>query len=146
MLMLGTLFALVAVAGSPNEVECARAGPAFMADYAEALTQGDRSGIARRYRAVGAYSLGFEAKTFDSLEAIARRYASKDWQKPDEFAWTDLSYEQIGPETCLVVGGFRWTSGGRTAQMAYTSVLRLEGGALRIMLEHENVLPKASGN
>ena len=121
-------------------VDCGRDAPAFMAAYARDLSAGDRAAIAGRYSRSGAYSLGFGAKSLDSPEAITKRYAGPAWQKPDAFEWQDLSYEQLGPATCLVAGGFRWTKQGRTGTLAYTSVLRAEEGGLRIMLEHENLL------
>ncbi|WP_338504539.1 hypothetical protein V6R86_11055 [Sphingomonas kaistensis] len=79
------------MAGAP--LDCSRSGPAFMRSYADELLKGDRKAIAARYSAGGAYTLGLQAKTRDSFEAIGRRYAGPEWQKPDRFAWTDLSYE-----------------------------------------------------
>jgi hypothetical protein len=111
-----------------------------MASYAGELVAGDRAAIARRYSSGGAYSLGFKPKSFDSAAAIARRYAGPEWQKPEAFAWEALSYEQLGPGSCLVTGGFRWTAGGRAMSFAYTAVLRAEAGGLRVMLEHESPL------
>ena len=127
-------------AADPSPVDCGRDAPAFMSAYARDLSAGDRVAIAGRYSRSGAYSLGFEAKILDSPEAITRRFAGSAWQRPEAFEWQNLSYEQLGPTTCLVAGGFRWTAQGRTATLAYTSVLRAEEGGLRIMLEHENLL------
>jgi hypothetical protein len=143
---LTILAAAIAAQTAGVPLDCARSGPAFMRSYAEDLAKGNRKAIAARYSAGGAYMLGFQAKTRDSFEAIGRRYAGSEWQKPDRFAWTDLSYEQLGPDTCLVAGGFDWTSGERMAALAYTAVLRRENGALRIILEHENMLapPRSS--
>ncbi|GAA4010540.1 hypothetical protein GCM10022211_26270 [Sphingomonas humi] len=111
-----------------------------MASYAADLAKGDRGAIASRYSGNGAYSLGFGPKTRESFEAIGKRYAGPEWQKPDKFEWTDLSFEQLGQDHCLVAGGFNWTVGQRTAAMAYTAVLKRERGVLRIILEHESML------
>lgn len=131
---------LGAAAAVSSPVDCRRDAPAFMAAYAEDLSAGDRTAIAGRYSRSGAYALGARAKTFNGPEATVQHYAAATWQKPDAFEWLDLSYEQLGPTTCLVAGGFRWTAQGRTAAFAYTSVLRAEDGVLRIMVEHENRL------
>ena len=116
--------ASMGVMAAPETVDCARAGPAFMAAYAGELTGGDRGATARRYSSRGAYSLGLEAKSFDSAAAIARRYAGPEWRKPDAFSRETLSFEQLNPATCLVVGSFRWTAAGRAMSFAYTAVLR----------------------
>ena len=137
--MLVSLLALALAAPTPG-IDCQVLAPKFMADYARDLVAGDRGAIARRYSSRGAYSLGFEPKSFDSAAAIAKRYAGAEWQKPDAFAWSALSYEQLGPDACLATGGFRWTAGGRAMDFAYTAVLRAEGQQLRIVLEHENPL------
>ncbi len=142
--MLNMMFAGAAAAVSPPSVDCLHSAPLFMREYAGELSAGDRDALARRYSAKGAYSIGFGPKSFETRAEIARRYAGASWRKPDQFAWDDLSYEQLGKDTCLVVGGFRWTASGRTALLAYTAVLRREGKALRIILEHENVLPDAA--
>lgn len=142
--MLTMLFAGAAAAVSPPAVDCLQSAPLFMREYAGELSAGDRGALARRYSSKGAYSLGFGPKSYESLAEITRRYVGAGWRKPDQFAWQDLSYEQLGTDTCLVVGGFRWTASGRTALLAYTAVLRKEGQALRIILEHENVLPNAA--
>jgi hypothetical protein len=117
-----------------------------MRDYAIELSAGDRGALAKRYSTKGAYSLGFEPNSYDSLAAITRRYGDANWAKPDQFAWENLSYEQLGPDTCLVVGGFRWAASGRTARLAYSGILRREDGGLRIIMEHENMLPASSPN
>ncbi|MCW3798467.1 hypothetical protein OMW55_11690 [Sphingomonas sp. BN140010] len=139
------LIVLIAAGLAANQatsklVDCGSDATEFMRAYASDLSRGDRGAVAARYSALGAYSLGFTPKSRDSFDAIGKRYASPEWQKPDKFAWQDLSYEQISPDTCLVVGGFSWTAGSRTAQMAYTAVLRVENNNLRIILEHENML------
>ncbi|WP_114228867.1 hypothetical protein [Sphingomonas ginsengisoli (ex An et al. 2013)] len=133
---------LAAAVASSTNVDCATAVPAFMASYAADLQAGNRAAIAGRYSAGGAYSLGYEAKSFDSAAAIARRYTGAEWQKPDAFAWQALSVEQLGPGACLATGGFRWTQGAGSMDFAYTAVLRAEPAGLRILLEHENPLPK----
>lgn len=142
--MLAILVASAAAKVPQDALDCVRSAPLFMRDYARDLSAGDRDALARRYSSKGAYSLGFEAKSFDTTVEIAGRYADTSWRKPDQFSWENLSFEQLGTDTCLVVGGFRWTTSGRTALMAYTGVLRNEGQVLRIILEHENVLTEVA--
>jgi hypothetical protein len=144
-MLITMIAAALAAQTSAKAVNCGTAAPRFMSAYAADLARGDRRAIAARYSARGAYSVGFEPKTRDSFEAIGKRYADDGWRRPDKFDWQDLSYEQLGFNTCLVVGGFSWTDSGRTAQMAYTAVLRRESNDLRIILEHENTLAALPG-
>jgi hypothetical protein len=141
--MLAILLAGAAVVPT-DAVDCVKSVPSFMREYARDLLAGSRAALARRYSSKGAYSLGFQPKSYDSLAQIAQRYAGTKWRKPDDFAWQDLSFEQLGSDTCLVAGSFRWTASGSTGTLAYTAVLRREGQDLRIILEHENVLPQAA--
>lgn len=134
--MLGLAMAATAAMAAPP---CEREVPLFMDGYARDLRGGDRAAIAARYSAKGAYLLGFEAKARLTPAAIRARY-SEGWQKPDAFEWRDLSVETLGPDRCLVTGGFAWTAGPRTVPLAYTAILVRERGGLRIALEHENPL------
>lgn len=120
---------------------CALEGASFMQSYAAALKAGDRAGIAARYSDAGAFFNGFAPKTLDSRAAIEKFYVSGTWQKPDAFEWSDLSFEAVGADACLVTGAFRWTAAGQPADFAYTALLRRESGSWRIRLEHENPLP-----
>lgn len=136
-----TILASLAIASESGDVDCGEAAPAFMSSYAADLLAGDPTRLGALYSSRGAFSVGLAAKVHDTHEAIMARYAAPTWRKPDGFSWDDLSYEQLGPSHCLVIGGFNWTEGGRTVRMAYSGVLAMENAALRIVHEHENVLP-----
>ena len=137
---------VLAAAGGPAQTTT-RVEPAiirearrFMDDYARDLLAGDRAVIGRRYSRDGAYSLGWRAKTFEPHAAILANYAGSEWQKPQTFAWDDLSLEPAGADSVVIVGNLRWGSieGGVPALIAYTALLRRENGELRIRVEHEN--------
>lgn len=136
---MGPLLIAAMLAATP--VDCARDVPKFMDGYAADLRAGDRAAIAARYSRSGAYLLGFEAKRLHTPAEIAARYAGPGWQKPDGFAWNDLTVETAGPDACLVTGGFTCTAKGRSAPAAYTGLLVREDGMLRLRIEHENLLP-----
>ena len=137
-LLLG-LAAQAAASGAGNA--CQVEGAAFMRDYAADLSAGDRAAIARRYSADGAVFNGFEPRTLRTPQQIQALYARSAWQKPEAFAWTDLSFEAVSENACLVAGGFSMTRGGKTREFAYSGLLRRENGVWRIRLEHENPLP-----
>ena len=143
-IIAGLLAAQAAAVGTQGD-GCAAEGAAFMDAYANDLRAGDRAAIAARYSAQGAYLNGFEAKVFNSRTEIMAQYAGPGWQKPDAFEWRDLSYEAVGAEGCVVTGGFTWTSGEHTGELAYTALLRREQGEWRIRLEHENLLAPPPG-
>lgn len=143
--LIAAVLASQAASAEPQADDCAAGGAAFMDAYANELRAGDRAAIAARYSAQGAYLNGFEAKAFKSHPAITAQYAGAGWQKPDAFDWRDLSYEAIGSEGCVVTGGFTWTSGDHTGELAYTALLRQEQGGWRIRIEHENLLAPPPG-
>lgn len=126
----------------PAEPPIVAEAKAFMAAYADELRTGDRAAIAGRYSRRGAYSLGWNAKRFEDHAVIAAGYAGADWQKPFSFSWLDLSYEPLGPDSIVVIGGFAWGKDDKSAPRiaAYSSLLRREAGGLRIRVEHENQL------
>jgi len=136
-----TIIASLAIASEKGNLDCPTAASAFMAGYAADLLAGDRARLAARYSSRGAYNLGLAAKVYDTYGAIVARYAAPTWGKPDGFSWDDLSYEQLGSSHCLVVGAFSWREGSQTVRMAYSGVLVMENAALRIVHEHENMLP-----
>lgn len=140
---LGALTALMIAAPVAAQSSAVAQAKVFMASYAKDLTAGNRLGLAARYSADGAYMLGFSAKTHHSPSDLHSLYASKQWVKPASFAWRDLSYEALGPDTVIVTGGFEWAeNGGKPPGLfAYTALLRRESGGWRIRLEHENPLP-----
>lgn len=139
---LGALTALMIAAPVAAQSSAVAQAKVFMASYAKDLIAGNRSGLAARYSADGAYTLGFDAKALRSPSDLHSVYASKAWVKPASFAWRDLSYEALGPEAVIVTGGFEWTesAGKPPALFAYTALLRRESGGWRIRLEHENPL------
>lgn len=136
-------------ATTANEAESlVREAETFMAAYAKDLAAGNRPAIAARYSRDGAHMLGFGPAKLRSHADLVTRYASSEWQPAKRFAWRDLTYEVLGPDAVLVVGGFEWDDGdGKPAgQFAYTGLLRRENGALRIRVEHENPLPAGPGS
>src|SRR5690242_7340473 len=96
MRYIAALLALIAFAAAPLAAQPAEApvvteARAFMASYAQALQQGDRTGIAARYDRTGAWHLGNGGKSFESYARIQALYAGADWQPPHRFEWRDLS-------------------------------------------------------
>jgi opacity protein-like surface antigen len=116
---------------------------AFMASYAEALSAGDRAGIAGRYDRTGAYHLGNGHKSFETHARIVALYAGQDWQRPHRFEWRDLSYEPVGADAVVIAGQFAWTlrEGAEPIVYSYSALLRRQDGVLRIRLEDESRAP-----
>ena len=127
-----------AVAAAPEQVrdEAAR----FMEAYGRELLAGDRAAIARRYHRGGAWRVGHGQKSFQDWPAIEAFYAGEHWARPASFAWRDLSYEVLGPDSVVVVGLFDWgrSAGGEPLRLSYTGLLVREDGELRIRLEDES--------
>ncbi len=117
-----------------------REARAFMAAYGQALASRDRSGVAGRYSASGATIILDGARRTRSKEEIVARYRDA-WAGPDSFAWRDLTYEALGPDTIIVSGGFDWGSATGVTAYSYASVLQREQGELRIRLEVESSIP-----
>ena len=113
---------------------------AFMAAYAEDLREHDREGIAARYDPDGAWMIFDGERGFVTAPELRRSYLEK-WRGPESFAWRDLAYEVVGPDSVVVVGGFDWGRGGKVNAMSYTGLLRRRDGALRIRLENEGPVP-----
>lgn len=140
MLMVAAATPLAAQPAEPPVVAEARA---FMAAYAEALSAGDRAGIAARYDRTGAYHLGNGHKSFETHAQIVALYASQDWQRPHRFEWRDLSYEPVGADAVVIAGQFAWTlrEGADPIVYSYSALLRRQDGVLRIRLEDESRAP-----
>jgi len=147
-MMRVALAAILALAASPAAALAEAEAPVvaeartFMDAYARDLLAGDRPAIAGRYSRSGAYAVGWSAKRFDLHDAIVANYAGDQWQKPESFAWRDLSFEPVGPDAVAVIGNFEWGRGGERRAFAYSALLRRENGTLRIRVEHENLLPR----
>lgn len=128
-------------AGAPAEPAIVAEARAFMTGYANDLIAGDRAAIAARYSRAGAYNLGRVSGPKDSWTSISARYAGPEWQRPAAFAWQDLSYIPLGPDSAAVVGAFLWTTpDSKRLAVAYTGVLQREAGELRLVAEHESLL------
>jgi hypothetical protein len=138
--LLALLFAATPLAAQPAEPPVVAEARAFMADYAQALRQGDRAGIAARYDRTGAFHLGNGSKGFETYAAIQALYAGAEWQPPHRFEWRDLSYEPIGPDAVVIAGQFAWMprDGAEPLIYSYTALLRRQDGVLRIRLEDES--------
>jgi ketosteroid isomerase-like protein len=138
--LLALLIAATQLAAQPAEPPVVAEARAFMADYAQALRQGDRAGIAARYDRTGAFHLGNGAKGFESHASIQALYAGAEWQPPHRFEWRDLSYEPAGNDAVVVAGQFAWTprEGAEPLIYSYTALLRRQDGVLRIRLEDES--------
>ncbi len=112
----------------------------FMARYAEDLVQGNRAAVAARYDRNGAWHVGPTGAELESWDKIDRRYRRR-WAPPSSFMWQNLAYEQVGPDTVLVVGGFHWwplkKADAPPIVYSYTALLVRRGGELKIRLENE---------
>jgi hypothetical protein len=113
---------------------------AFMASYAQDLVQGERSAVAARYDSNGAWHVGPTGAELESWDKIDLRYRRR-WAPPSSFEWQDLAFEQVGPDTVLVVGGFHWWPLKKVDSpplvYSYTALLVRRGGDLKIRLENE---------
>ena len=113
---------------------------AFMQSYAEDLWQGNRAAIAARYDPSGAWHVGPGVAELESWDRIDQRYRRR-WSPPASFQWRDLAFEPLGPDTVLVVGGFRWWPQKKAdkppLEYSYTGLLVRRNGQLRIRLENE---------
>ena len=131
------------LAAQPAEPPVVAEARTFMAAYAEALSAGDRAGIAGRYDRTGAYHLGNGHKSFETHAQIVALYAGQNWQRPHRFEWRDLSYEPIGADAVVIAGQFAWTlrEGAEPIVYSYSALLRRQDGVLRIRLEDESRAP-----
>jgi|ERR1035438_38956 hypothetical protein len=113
----------------------------FMKSYATDLQIGNRDAVSNRYDARGAYFVGQGKKTFMTVEQIKKTY-QESWKPPASFAWSDLSYEVIGNNAVVVVGGFDLgISDKKALHFSYSALLVRSDGNLRIRLEDESPLP-----
>ena len=113
---------------------------AFMARYADDLIQGNRAAVAERYDRNGAWHVGPTGAELESWDKIDLRYRRR-WAPPSSFEWQGLAYEQVGPDSVLVVGGFHWwplkKADAPPLVYSYTALLVRRGGELKIRLENE---------
>jgi len=113
---------------------------AFMVRYGEDLVQGNRAAVAARYDPSGAWHVGPTGAELESWNQIDLRYRRR-WAPPSSFQWQGLAYEQVGPDTVLVVGGFHWwplkKADAPPLVYSYTALLVRRGGELKIRLENE---------
>jgi hypothetical protein len=125
----------------PAKVALLDDAKSFMKSYATDLQIGNRKAVGNRYDARGAYLVGQGKKTFMTVEQIKKIY-QESWKPPSSFAWSDLSYEVVGNDAVVVVGGFDWgISDKETLHFSYSAVLIRSDGELRIRLEDESPLP-----
>jgi hypothetical protein len=121
---------------------------AFMAHYADDLIQGNRAAVAARYDPNGAWHVGPTGAELESWDKIDLRYRRR-WAPPSSFEWQGLAYEQVGPDSVLVVGGFHWwplkKADAPPLAYSYTALLVRRGGGLKIRLENEaTAAPRAT--
>ena len=113
---------------------------AFMVSYGEDLIQGNRAEVAARYDPNGAWHVGPTGAELESWEKIDNRYRRR-WSPPSSFQWQGLAFEQVGPDTVLVVGGFHWwplkKADAPPLVYSYTALLVRRGAELKIRLENE---------
>ena len=113
----------------------------FMKSYATDLQIGNREALANRYDVRGAYFVGQGKKTFMTVEQIKTLY-QESWKPPTSFAWSDLSYEVVGKDAVVVIGGFDWgIADKKVVHLSYTALLIRTDGNLRIRVEDESPLP-----
>lgn len=137
--VLATALSGMACAATPV-IDKARA---FMASYADDLKQGNRTALGQRYHPDGSYVLGDGHKSFEPHAATVDLYNTK-WTKPADFEWQDLSYEQTGPDSVLVMGRFKWltAAGEKPRVFSYSALLTTVKGQLRIRAEDESTTEK----
>jgi len=110
----------------------------FYDAYAEDLRLHRREAIADRYDSRGYFGLGNGSKRFVTFEDNKKNYTTR-WTGPKEFAWRDLSFEMLSPESAAVVGLFDWTpAAGEKETGSYTAVLTKRSGKWRIRVEDES--------
>ncbi len=116
---------------------------AFMASYAEDLKQGNRAALGARYHPDGSYVLGNGHKAFETHAATVELY-NKRWTRPADFEWQDMSYEQVGDDSVMVYGRFKWLNapGEKPLLFSYSALLKNVKGQLRIRSEDESTSSK----
>ncbi len=116
---------------------------AFMESYATDLRAGRRDAIIARYDPRGAYMMGRGQKQLLPTDSITAIYRGNQWQPPATFAWSDLSFEPVGPDAVVVTGLFDWgVSAERTMRFSYTGLLLRRDGRWMIRVEDEDPRPE----
>jgi hypothetical protein len=138
-------FALVPAAAAAQPPATAEApivaeARAFMQSYGQDLWQGNRAAVAARYDPAGAWHVGPGRAELETWDKIDQRYRRR-WAPPASFQWHNLAFEALGPDSVLVVGGFRWWPQKQAdkppLEYSYTGLLVRRDGQLRIRLENE---------
>ncbi len=136
------LMAALSLAAAPDAALLDEARE-FMDGYARDLLADDRAAIVARYCDAGAWRGGTRTMKLYSPTELTRHYARGSWNAPVAFAWRDLEYETLGPDSAMVTGGFTLTpAGGKHAEVGvFSAVLLRQDRSLCIRLEHENFMP-----
>jgi len=144
-----TIISLLAVAASgqtlktglPSGIKVSPAEQelrAFYDAYADDLLHNRGEAIANRYDTRGYYSLGNGNKQFFTLDEAKVRYTTR-WTGPKGFAWKDMAFEILSPDSASVTGLFDWESpSGDKGTLSYSAVLVVSGGQWRIRVEDES--------
>lgn len=133
---LALLSAQVNAVAQNNHIE--REIRAFYDAYADDLRHHRTEAVANRYDDRGYFSLGNGGKRFVSFEDNKKHYTTR-WTGPKSFAWRDMSFEVLGPDSAAVVGLFDWTGQpGTTDTGSYTAVLIRRSGQWKIRVEDES--------
>jgi hypothetical protein len=142
LLLLFLLAALAAAAPSrAQEADIVAEARAFMEGYGRELLAGDRAGVAARYHPDGAVMAFNGQAERQTWAQIAARYAG-DWSPPLSFSWSDLGFTSTDPHTVVVIGRFTWGAAeGRSAVLTYHGQLVRTPEGLRLVVEHETLLP-----
>lgn len=153
LLLLSALALVPAAASAQAPATAAAESPlvaearVFMARYAQDLVLGERSAVSARYDPNGAWHVGPTGAELESWDKIDLRYRRR-WAPPSSFEWQNLAFEQVGPDSVLVVGGFHWwplkKSDSPPLVYSYTALLVRRGGELKIRLENEATVPPRS--
>lgn len=125
-------------AAAEAEPKIVREARAFMAAYERDLRARDREAVVARYHSKGLHGAGQGRSELFSRERVAEQY--EGWTGPADFAYRDLRFEALGPDSVLVAGLFDWTNkaGEAPRRYSYTAVLTRDGDALRIRVEDES--------
>lgn len=134
--------------GEPQEhrasvADIEREARRFMQRYAEDLRAHDRAALAARYAPAGATILFNGVPVFGSFDEIATRYREQ-WTGPTDFAWIDLAYDVLGPDSVVVTGTFDWGRPGGPERYTYANILQRHDGEFRIRREVETRMPAAA--
>lgn len=134
-----------AIGGPPGTAEIEREARRFMEEYEADLRNHDRASLAARYAPSGATILFNGVPVPGSFDEIATRYREQ-WTGPTDFAWIDLSYDVLGPDSVVVTGTFDWGTPGGTQRYSYANILQRHDGEFRIRREVETLLPAATND